>query len=313
VPLRTTKKETDQSLSLEWALHVKNYQLNLDKNKCVGCQICTLACPKEAVKTTKPTKTQQQKTQKATVDIDLAKCNFCGICDATCPYGAIKLTIDGKHILSVIEKQSFPTLIRDIQADPSRFPTNHKEAEDACPLSLIKITYSTPDGKPTEDPTSLTEPDRSWYKTNINIDKDHCPCCTACKTKLPDGAIHVHKFITGKLEINPTKCPDQCTLCLDTCPITGTLYLSHQDNKIHVNEASCIYCGACKLACPIDEALELKRTSINHTPIRSGTWNKALERLTSPTDLTKELKTKGSQKAREAVRKRTMPEDQKNA
>jgi hypothetical protein len=50
--------------------------------------------------------------------------------------------------------------------------------------------------------------------------------------------------------------------------------------------------------------MELKRTRINHSPVRSGAWNKALERLTSPTDMTKELKTKGSQKARDSVKRR---------
>jgi hypothetical protein len=50
--------------------------------------------------------------------------------------------------------------------------------------------------------------------------------------------------------------------------------------------------------------LELKRTRINHTPIKSGAWNKALERLASPLEITKELKAKGFRKARESVDRR---------
>ena len=100
------------------------------------------------------------------------------------------------------------------------------------------------------------------------------------------------------------KCPDGCTDCLDVCPITGALYLSDDDGKVHVNEAFCVYCGACKVVCPVDEALELERTSINHTPVRSGVWNKTLEKLASPIIMTKELKAKSSQKARESVEKR---------
>jgi 4Fe-4S ferredoxin len=93
MPLKTVKKDTADALTLEWILHVKNYKLALDKKKCVGCQICSLACPKEAIKVEKQPKVQGQKAKKAKVDIDLAKCNFCGICDVTCPYGAIKLTL----------------------------------------------------------------------------------------------------------------------------------------------------------------------------------------------------------------------------
>jgi 4Fe-4S ferredoxin len=308
VPLKTIKKETADALSLEWVLHVKNYRLHLDKARCTGCQICSLACPKEAIKTTRPPNTPGKKAQKAKVDIDLAKCNFCGICDVLCPYGAIKLTIDGKHILSVVEKESFPSLVRDVKADPRRFPIDPQTSKDACPLRLITVSYSAPDGKPIENPKTLSEPERSCYTTTVNIDKDHCPCCTVCETKLPDKAMRVRKFLTGKLTINTSKCPDGCTDCLDVCPITGALYLSNEDKKVHVNETFCVYCGACKTVCPIDDALDLKRTRIIHSPVRSGAWNKALERLTSPTELTKELKTKGSQKAREAVRKRMVPE-----
>jgi 4Fe-4S ferredoxin len=308
VPLKALKKETADTLSLEWILHVKNFKLDLDKARCTGCQICSLACPKEAIRTTSTIKTLSKKAQKRKVDIDLAKCNFCGICDVLCPYGAIKLTIDGKHMLSVVEKESFPSLVRDIKADPTKFPFDPQTSKDACPLGLITVSYSTADGKPIKDPTVLSEPERSWYTTTVNIDKDHCPCCTVCEAKLPDKAMRVHKFLTGKLTINTAKCPDGCTDCLDVCPITGALHLSDEDKKVHSDETFCVYCGACKTVCPVSDALELKRTRINHSAVRSGAWNKALERLTSPTDLTKELKTKGSQRAREAVRKRMVPE-----
>ncbi len=116
--------------------------------------------------------------------------------------------------------------------------------------------------------------------------------------------MHVRKFLQGKLSIHPERCPEGCKDCLDVCPIDGALYLSNEDRKVRENELYCVYCGACKIVCPVDEALELKRTRIIHTPVRSGAWNKALERLTSSVEMTKELKTKGSRKARESVAKR---------
>jgi len=304
MPLKTLKEETPESLTLEWVLHIKNYKLTLDKNKCVGCQICALACPKEAVRLEKHPKVQGLKTRKAKVDIDLTKCNFCGICDISCPYGAINVAVDGKHLLSVLDKQSFPQLVRDIRVDANRFPLDRQKSEDVCPLKLIKVSFLTPDGKKVEHLSSLGEQERRRLSINVEIEKDHCPCCGICEAKLPDGAIHVRKFLSGKLSINAENCPDGCTACMDVCPITGALYLSESDKKVHVNEMFCVYCGACKLACPVDDALGLKRTRINHTPVRSGAWNKALERLTSSTEMSKELKTKGSLKARESVKKR---------
>jgi len=304
MPLKTLKQDTAETLTLEWVLHVRNYKLTLNKNLCVGCEICALACPKEAVRLEKQPKTLGEKTKRAEIDIDLKKCNFCGICDILCPYGAIKVTVNGEHILSVVEKESFPELIRNIQVDTSKCPVDCVECKGACPLDLIKITQLTADGKPVENIDSLTEKEKKELQIKIDIEKEHCPCCRICEFKCPKGVLRVRKFIHGKISIHPEKCPIGCTDCLDVCPILGALYLSEDDKKVHVNEMFCVYCGACKVVCPVEEALELKRTKISHTPVSSGAWNMALERLASPIEMTKELKAKGSEKTRESVEKR---------
>jgi 4Fe-4S ferredoxin len=304
MPLKKLKQETADVLTLQWVLHVKDYKLTHDKSRCVGCQICSLACPKEAIKLMKQPKTSGEKPRKALVDIDLSKCNFCGICDVLCPYGALKVTVNGDHILSLVEKESFPQLVRDIRVDPGKTAIANKEWEEACPLDLIEVTWQTADGKPVQDLASLSAEEKQGVHAKVEIEKALCPCCRVCEFKLPEGAMHVRKFFQGKITIRAGKCPEGCTDCLDICPISGALYLSEADKKVHLNEVFCIYCGACKVICPVDEALELKRTKINHTSIKSGAWNKALERLTSPVDMTKELKTKGSLKAKESVKKR---------
>ena len=309
MPLKTLKKDAADTLTLEWVLHVKNYKLALDKARCVGCQICSLACPKDAIKLQKQPKVQGEKAKKAKVDIDLAKCNFCGICDVSCPYGAIKFTLNGEHALSVIDKESFPELIRDIAVDTRQCPKDCVECEDACPLNLIRVTRLGYDGKPVENLKSLTPSQRKRVQVNLAIQKEFCPTCRVCEFKCAPGVIKVRKFIEGRIAINQAKCPEGCTDCLDVCPITGALYLSDKDKKVYVNEQFCDYCGACKVVCPVDEALTLKRTKIFHSPVRSGAWNKALEKLTSPVEMAKELKAKGSQKARESVCKRFVFEE----
>ena len=145
---------------------------------------------------------------------------------------------------------------------------------------------------------------------NLDIKKEYCPTCRICEFKCSSGVIKVGKFIEGKIFIDQAKCPEGCTNCLDVCPIKGALYLSEKDNKVYVNELFCDYCGACKAVCPVDEALTLKRTKIHHAPVRSGAWNKALEKLTSSVDAVKELKARGSQKAKEAVCRRFVFEEE---
>jgi 4Fe-4S ferredoxin len=304
VPLKSLKKDSVSALTLEWILHVKNYKLTLDKTRCVGCQICSLACPKDAIKLEKQPKVRGEKAKKAKVDIDLAKCNFCGICDVSCPYGAIELTLNGEHALSVIAKESFPELVREIKVDTRQCPKDCVECEDTCPLNLIKVTRVGYDGKPVENLESLTPSQMKRVQINLDIQKEFCPTCRVCEFKCAPGVIKVRKFMEGKIAIDQAKCPEGCTDCLDVCPITGALYLSDKDKKVYVNEMFCDYCGACKVVCPVDEALMLKRTKIHHSPVHSGAWNKAVEKLTSPLDAVKELKAKGSQKAKDTVCKR---------
>ena len=309
MPLKTVKKDAVDKLTLEWILHVKNYKLTLDKTRCAGCEICSLACPKEAIKLEKQPKIQGEKAKKAKVDVDLAKCNFCGICDVTCPYGAIKVTLNGEHALSVLEKESYPQLIRDIKVDTRQCPKECVECEDACPLGLISVSKLTYDGKPVENLDALSPSQRRHVQVNLAIEKDYCPTCRVCELKCAPGAIKVRKFIEGKIAIDQAKCPEGCTDCLDVCPIKGALYLLEADQKVHVNEAFCDYCGACKAVCPVEEALTLKRTKILHTPVESGTWNKALLRLTSPVASVQELKAKAAQKRRDLVARRFVFEE----
>ncbi len=303
MPLKILKKDAADALTLEWVLQVKNYKLTLDKSRCAGCQICTVACPKEAIKTVKQPKIQGETAKKAKVDIDLAKCNFCGICDVTCPYGAIKVTLNGAHDLSILEKESYPQLIRDITVNTHKCEKECVECESACPFSLIKISKVGFDGNPIQDITALSANEKKRVQLSLNIQKDYCPTCKVCEYKCPSGAIKVKKALEGKISIDQAKCPESCKDCLDVCPIPGALVLG-EDKKVHVNETLCNYCGACKNVCPEEKALCVKRTKIIHTPIHSGTWNKALERITSSADAAKELKAQAAENRRKVVEKR---------
>jgi 4Fe-4S ferredoxin len=310
MPLKTVKKDAADALTLEWILQVKNYKLTLDKNRCVGCQVCTLACPKEAIRTQKQPKLQGEKAKKAKVDVDLAKCNFCGICDVTCPYGAIKVTLNDAHDLSILEKDSYPQLVRDIAVDTRKCEKECVECENACPLSLIRVSKVGFDGKPIQDFQALSPNEKKRVQISLDIQKNYCPTCKACEVKCAPGAIKVKKAFEGKIAINQEKCPEGCTDCLDICPIQGALVLG-EDKKVYVNDSLCTYCGACKNVCPVDEALCVKRTKVLHTPIHSGTWNKALERITSPVDAAKELKAQAAQNRRQVVEKRFQAEAMK--
>jgi 4Fe-4S ferredoxin len=286
-------------------LHSKNYSLTLDKNKCTGCGVCMEICPREAIKVTRTPKAEGEEAKTPTVAISEEKCHYCGMCEVVCPFGALSIKINGKSVIPVIRTESFPHLIREIKVDESKFGLECLEIEEACPLDNIKVTLCAPNGKEVTDLASISEKEN--LKVKVEVDKESCPCCRFCETKFPDGAISVEKMFYGSLRVNSEKCPEGCHDCVDVCPIPGVLYLS--DGKVHVNDAHCVYCGACKIACPEEDALELKRTRIRHTEVRSGAWNKALEKLASTSAVIKEMENKNAKKLKEVIMKRLPPEE----
>jgi len=284
--MKLLKSQTGDRLLIERIMYTKRYSLMLDKKRCVGCQICQIVCPKEAIETVIPSKAASEGKKQPTITIDEKKCVFCGICIAICPFGAFSMNINGDVVVPVFEKESFAKLIREIEVDELKCPVGCKICEESCPFNLIKVVA-----------------DKQQGKVDVKIEKEHCPCCRVCQIKCPYDAIHVRRIILGSIKIHNEKCPENCHECVGACPVPGVLYVS-ENNKISINDFCCIYCGACKVACPENNALEIVRNSVRHIPVRSGAWYKALEKMTSSTCIAKEFRRKSMIKAQKSVRKR---------
>ena len=305
MPMKELKTDNENELTIERLLHAKHYALTLDKKLCVGCEICQVICPREAIEIKKQPKQQGQKTQRPIFDVSAQKCSYCGMCEPICPFNALRVTVNGEHVVPVVEKESFPELIREIEVDAVKCGIDCVECEKACPLNLIKVTLLTTDVKEISHEEAASYSNKNDLKVQVDIKKDLCPCCRLCEMKCPEGAIHVRKIFHGLLNINLEKCPSDCKDCLDVCPIPGALFLEG-DGKVHPNETFCVFCGVCKIVCPVEDALLMERRSIHHTSIKSGAWNKAIEKLTSVKEYSKESQTKRALKVRQSIEKRAV-------
>ncbi|HDN01395.1 MAG TPA: 4Fe-4S dicluster domain-containing protein [Candidatus Bathyarchaeota archaeon] len=295
MPVKLLKSEDDGTLVVERIMYTKHYRLTLFKDRCVTCELCELTCPREAIKIVKAEDGSPPK-----LDIDPELCQYCGVCKAICPFGAFRLEINGQEKTPVVEYGSFPELIKDVHVETEKCPVGCFECEEACPLKLIKVRVLDSEG---HEVRNLEGYDEEELKVKVDIDLEHCPVCRLCEYKCPYGAIHTQKIIYGSIRMNVDLCPAGCRVCVDACPIPEALKLS-EDGKVIANGVFCVYCGACRVSCPVEGAIIIERSVIRHTPVHSGAWNKALEKISSTTEMTKELRGKAFMKVQDSVKRR---------
>ncbi len=304
MPLKRFKEEDEDTLRIGQTLYAKRFGLTLDRHLCTGCVICTLVCPREAI-TLKPVpKGPDGKAQPPRVDIDETKCDYHAICAVTCPFGALKVTVNGEETMPTVEKEAYPLLIRDIEIDSERCDPDCTVCEEVCPLDVISVTFEPLSQEEIAARQKQGLP-ATAQKTIVHVKKEQCAACQVCEVECPAKVIRVTKFFDGAITIHQDLCPDGCQDCFDVCPVDA-LYVE-EDGKVYVKDPFCIYCGACVNVWPQPEALELSRTAVHHTPIKSGAWNKALERVTSTSGLNREFKAKRAAKARDAMKRLTAP------
>jgi len=279
--LKYYKKEVDGKLEVGQAIYTKHFRLTVDRARCKGCQICALACPKQIMARV-PQADVDGKAVAPLVDVDEKKCDFCGICALACPFSAIEVTLKvlNKDVAdNRVSADIYPTLVRDIVVDNSKCKPDCKQCEDICQLGVLCVN---------------TE------KGEVAVKADLCAGCTACWMECPEEAITVAKFIEGEINIDTGKCPEGCTRCVDVCPVKA---VAVEDGEVFANDYTCIYCGACLEVCPEQGAIEIERTAIRHSPVDSGTWHKALERLTSEEGLNREIAAENAAKAQASLKK----------
>jgi len=224
----TKKTANEHEIKLERAMVTRHYIMTWDLDRCVGCQIGPLVCPKDAILHVEGEIEDGRLSSKPSVDVDPDKCVLCGICEVMCPKNAITLTINGKQENPVLAYDAFPNLIQSTVFDATRFDWKKKDfVVDNCPTNVISY-----------DATEKT----------LLVDDLHCIRCRQCEIA-SGGAFEVVQPWQGKVELRRDKCVEGCFACADICP-TRALNINNL-GELKLADYFCIKCGACMQVCPI--------------------------------------------------------------
>jgi ferredoxin len=304
----TQKTQTEQAITLERAMVTRHYVMTWDLDRCVGCQIGPLVCPKEAVIHVEGEVTDGRLTKKPSVDIDAEKCVLCGMCEVMCPKNAVTMIINGKPENPVQTHEAFPHLIESNKFDKAKFNMRRRQfVIDNCPTGVISYDKK---------------------EKTLVVDQEHCIRCRQCEVA-SDGAFTVVQPWEGKVELRREKCIEGCLACADVCP-TRALHID-DDGELVLADYYCIKCGACMQVCPIKAEYEdhevtvesqgvtktaihqrltnadalpilVERWRVKHTPVQSAAWIEAVGKMADEKAGQRELDRKRALKRRDLLK-----------
>lgn len=291
---RIIKRETLERQTLLRPMVTRRYELTVDHTACCGCILCATVCPQEAITLTEAVLAEGRVVRRARIDISDEKCNFCGECVVLCPTHALSITVNGQAEVPVIQGKAFPLLIRKMHVDQAVCEATTETAYlDNCPVKAISAEI-------TRDAEGKVISVR-----RIEVDLAKCIACTRCMEEGPKGAFTVVKPYQGRALLDASLCPTGCQACADVCPSHAITY---DGERVHLDARFCLFCGACEKVCPAPGAVRIIRTGFVHTPVQSGAWAKAVEKLVSYREVAHEYDVKEQAKRRKAVLSALLPE-----
>ena len=304
----TQKIVTEHEITLERAMVTRHYIITWDLDRCVGCQIGPLVCPKESVIHVDGEIVDGRLAKKPSVDIDSDTCVLCGMCEVMCPKNAVTITINGQRENPVLVYGAFPDLIQATTFDKEKFDWSRKDfVIDNCPTEVIIYDEA---------------------KDTLVVDDEHCIRCRQCEIA-SDGAFQVAQPWQGRVELRREKCVEGCLACADICP-TRALHIN-DEGELVLADYYCIKCGACMQVCPIKPEHEeyeftfesqgvtktiirqritnaeelpvwVERWRVRHQSVQSAAWIEALNKMADDKAGAVEIDSKRALKRRDLLK-----------
>ncbi|MDF1514458.1 MAG: 4Fe-4S binding protein [Anaerolineae bacterium] len=255
----TSKSRDQHKLVLECNMVTHHNTLTWDLDRCTGCQLGPLACPKEAISHVQGKVDDGRMVTKLLVDVDTEKCIFCGICVEMCPVNAIKLTLNGEVSNPAVEFGAFPELEESTIFTKDAFNWDLKDfVIDNCPTDVIS---------------------HNEEENTLDVDDTYCIRCRQCEVA-SEGAFEVHQPWEGTVVLRRDKCIENCFACADVCP-TRALHID-ENGELQLADYYCIKCGACMQICPVKPQIEDYEVTLQSQGV---TYQKTLKRIANSSDL----------------------------
>lgn len=275
----TGKRETAALIQLTLRFYADTITLELDKQACIKCDICQTVCPKEAIRV-------EVLDEALDITIDPDRCVLCEMCSYFCPVSCIKLSynLNPKRIL--IDQQALPVFPEKINVDTSRCPLPcalSAEVESRWCRRERQWIDNHQETCPKYCHTCLENCPREAFfleDSVIQVQSDSCLRCALCMVGCEYGAIVVQPIFDGVIQLDDSKCPDDCTLCIDWCP---TKCIVREGQRVLLQRDRCAFCGTCVNICP-EEAIKLSRQRIyaQDEPYSEG-WSTVVSKLKGDT------------------------------
>lgn len=273
------KQETLAFLRLTLEMYQERVELFLNKEACLKCEVCSLACPRGAV-------TIIPGEEKLDITIDPRLCVLCEICAHFCPTGAVTLQVNGCPKTILADHQGlapfFPKVDMDKEKCPEPCPPGGEGESHWCRQQLRLVS-----GLLTECPKHCHKCLEVCPRQAIVLDPegrqtlpepDRCLRCTQCLAACAYGSLTVHPQFQGELVIDDRKCPPDCVKCVEACPVR---VIVREGKRVYRKTETCSYCGVCVNVCD-EGAITLTRREVVALPGEySHGWEEAVNRLLS--------------------------------
>lgn len=233
---------------LRWNYKDVDKKLTYDIKKCIGCSLCKLVCPVDAIELGPIPDIAQNILDESNpkILIDHEKCCYCMLCAVVCPNDAFRESIKPEELINLDE---FPSIGKFYKIEQDECIDDQKN--ETCQLCL-------------------SARERNQVRDFFKIQKE-CPTqCFSIDSPI-EGEVIIKKNKLHKCD------PTGCKACVNICP-TESFFIpeSAEDvkkyGKIACNEDACFYCGACENSCP-DDLIVVERKDINiNDPKKQGNF-----------------------------------------